>query len=74
MSSKYPILPPNKIIKAMSKFGFKKCSQKGSHAKYINYQSEKIFIIPMHSEIAKGTLKSILEQANIELEEFLKKL
>lgn len=74
MSSKYPVLPPTKIIKVMNKFGFKKCSQKGSHAKYINYQTEKIFIIPMHSEIAKGTLKSILEQADIELEEFLRNL
>lgn len=74
MSSKYPVLPPNRIIKIMNKFGFEKCSQKGSHAKYINYQTGKIFIIPMHSEIAKGTLKSILEQADIELEEFLKNL
>ena len=74
MSSKYPILPPTKIIKVMRKFGFEKYSQKSSHAKYINYQLGKIFIIPMHSEIAKGTLKSILEQADIELEEFLKEL
>ena len=74
MSSKYPLLPPSKIIKTMSKFGFEKCSQKGSHAKFINYENRKIFIIPMHSEIARGTLKSILEQADIELEEFLKKL
>ena len=27
----------------------------------------------MHSEIAKGTLKSILEQAEIELDDFLEK-
>lgn len=74
MSSKYPVLPPNKIIKVMKKFGFTKLSQKGSHAKYINEKTRKIFIIPMHFEIAKGTLKSILEQADIELEEFLKKL
>ena len=65
MSSKYPILPPDKIIKVMIKLGFYKISQKGSHAKYINDLTRKIFIIPMHSEIAKGTLKSILEQANI---------
>lgn len=29
---------------------------------------------PMHYEVARGTLKSILEQSEIELEEFLKKL
>lgn len=74
MSSKYPILPPNKIIKVMKKFGFEKCSQKGSHAKYINLETGKIFIIPMHYEVAKGTLKSILEQADIDLEKFLKEL
>jgi predicted RNA binding protein YcfA (HicA-like mRNA interferase family) len=27
--------------------------------------------VPMHDEVAKGTLKSILEQAGIELEDFL---
>ena len=74
MSSKYPVLPPNKIIKTMKKLGFVKCSQKGSHAKYINYKRGKVFIIPIHDEIAKGTLKSILEQADIDLEEFLRNL
>ena len=74
MSSKYPVLSPNQIIRTMKKFGFYKISQKGSHAKFINDSTEKIFIIPMHNEIAKGTLKSILEQADIELDVFLKNL
>ena len=71
MSSKYPVLPPIKIIKVMRSLGFYKISQRGSHAKYKNDKTGKIFIIPMHVEIAKGTLKSILEQAEIELDEFL---
>lgn len=33
-----------------------------------------IVIIPNHSEVAKGTLKSILIQANIELSDFVKEL
>ena len=36
MSSKYPVLPPSYIINALSKLGFEKISQKGSHAKYKN--------------------------------------
>ncbi len=71
MSSKYPVLPPNKIITALTKIGFEKISQKGSHAKYKNQETQKVFIIPLHKEIAKGTLKSILEQADVELETFL---
>lgn len=74
MSSKYPVLPPEKIIKTMKKLGFYKISQRGSHAKYINDSTGRIFIIPMHYEIAKGTLKSILEQADIKLEQFLNQL
>ena len=72
MNSKYPILPPKKKIKILKQFGFEQISQKGSHVKYKNINTNRIFIIPMHKEIAGGTLKSILEQANIELVEFLK--
>lgn len=42
--------------------------------KFINCETNKIFIIPMHDEIAKGTLKSILEQADVKIEEFLKNI
>lgn len=62
MGLKYPILPPNDIIKALSKLGFQKVSQRGSHAKFKNKtEPVRVVIIPMHKEIAKGTLKSILE-------------
>ena len=37
--------------------------------KYIN--NDRIVIIPNHSELAKGTLKSILSMANIDLDYFL---
>ncbi len=73
MGSKYPILTPHQTIKVLKKLGFDKISQKGSHVKYrkINDQTKRTVIIPMHNEIAKGTLKSILQQANIELDKFL---
>ena len=72
MSSKYPVLPPQKIISILSQFGFEKVSQKGSHAKYKNRKTNSIYIIPMHKEVAKGTLKSILEQADVDIDDFLK--
>ncbi len=72
MSSKYPVLPPNRIIKVLENFGFEKVAQKGNHAKYKNKLTKMTYIIPMHNEIARGTLKSILEQAHVEIEDFLK--
>jgi len=72
MGNKYPILKPHEIISALSKKGFSFKSQKGSHAKYSN--GNRIAIIPMHDSVARGTLKSILIQADVDLEEFLKLL
>ena len=72
MGSKYPVLPPQKIIKVLENNGFRFVSQKGSHLKYI--KDSYVVIIPNHNEIAKGTLKSILNMAHIEIEEFLSEL
>ncbi len=68
MSIKY-----NVIIQKEEEWYVAKCID-NSVAKYKNFQSNKICIVPMHYEIARGTLKSILEQANIELEDFLNQL
>lgn len=72
MGSKYPVLTPKEIIRTLEKFGFSYVSQKGSHMKYSN--ADKVVIIPNHSEVAKGTLKSILTMANVSLDDFIEKL
>jgi len=75
MGSKYPVLPSKDIVRVLSKLGFQKVSQKGSHSKYkLPGNPARVVIVPMHNEIAKGTLKSILEQADVALEEFLRLL
>lgn len=66
MPSKYPVLSPNDVIKALKRIGFDEVSQKGSHKKLSD--GTHIVIIPMHNEVYKGTLKSILSQAGITLE------
>ena len=77
MGAKYPVLTPSYVIKVLKKFDFGFKSQKGSHAKYVRImdgEPTKTVIIPMHNEIAKGTLQSILEQAGLSLDEFMGKL
>ena len=72
MGSKYPVLPPKDVIRVLSKFGFEFISQRGSHMKYSD--GKRIVIIPNHSEIAKGTLKSILTMAGIDVDDFIDNL
>ena len=59
MGSKYLILTPSAIIRILGTSGFVFKLQKGSHAKYVNTSSDnpkRTVIIPMHDEVAKGTL------------------
>ncbi len=74
-----PKLPPisgHKITKALGKAGFQVVGQKGSHVRLKKKTSDKIFIVivPLHSEVKKGTLKSILRQSGLSTEEFMKLL
>ena len=56
------------------KFGFSVISQKGSHVKLRRRTSLEIrtTIVPLHKELAPGTLRSILELANVSYEDFMK--
>ena len=72
MPSKYPVCTSKEAIGVLREFGFSDISQRGSHLKLSD--GRRVVIVPMHSEIAKGTLKSILAQANIDIEDFKRKL
>lgn len=75
MTPSYPVLTPQEIIKALQKMGFEEVSQRGSHRKLKNNATPaRTVIIPMHREVARGTLRSILEQAGIDLDTFLELL
>jgi predicted RNA binding protein YcfA (HicA-like mRNA interferase family) len=71
-----PFLSGRKVIKALTKAGFSIVGRKGSHVRLKKKADDKIFVItvPDHAELAKSTLSSILRQANITREEFLKLL
>lgn len=73
---KLPVVSGRKIIKALKKKNFSVVSQRGSHVRLKKIDASRVFIVivPMHAELAKGTLKSILRQANITLEELLELL
>ena len=70
------VLSGKEVIKALSKIGFEHVRTKGSHA-ILNKQTEKGKVtipVPLHKELAKGTLKSIMNQAELGLEELLELL
>lgn len=71
-----PVVSGRKVVKALTKAGFRVAGRRGSHIKLKRKVDGKVFvvIVPDHAELARGTLRSILRQANITREAFLKLL
>lgn len=77
---KLPRVTASKTIKALERLGFNQVSQKGSHVKMRKQMNDEAntklsCIVPLHKKtLAVGTLKSILNQANVSADEFIKNL
>ena len=72
---KLPRLSGKEVLKILSKIGFKHIRTRGSHAILNKEDKEKgktTIPVPLHKELAKGTLKSIVRQAGLSLDFFEK--
>ncbi len=71
-----PIVKPKQVIAALERADFFIDHQTGSHARLIHQtESHRRVSVPMHNkDLKKGTLKNILRQAELSVEEFIKLL
>ena len=69
---KVPLVSGEEAVRALQRLGFHIDRQKGSHVilKKRVVQGQLGCVIPMHREIAAGTLRSALKMAGVEIEEF----
>ncbi len=65
-------LPFRKVRRKLVAAGFAQVSQHGSHVKFAKRTSEGVLtaVVPSHREVAPGTLRSVLRQAGISVDEF----
>jgi predicted RNA binding protein YcfA (HicA-like mRNA interferase family) len=63
-------------VRALERLGFVRVRQRGSHVilKKTTFEGAVGCVVPMHRVIAIGTLRSVLRQAQVSPEEFLKML
>jgi predicted RNA binding protein YcfA (HicA-like mRNA interferase family) len=73
---KLPSVSGERVIRALKRAGFVVLRQKGSHVSLEKRAGEQVFktVVPMHSELSKGTLSDILRQCGLKLDEFLELL
>jgi predicted RNA binding protein YcfA (HicA-like mRNA interferase family) len=67
---KLPVLSGKELIKILQKAGFAVVRQKGSHVSLS--KSEYRTVVPVHDELAKGTLLAILRQCGLTKDEIEK--
>ena len=65
--NRVPVISGREIVKILSKIGFIIVGRKGSHVRMKRQRGKDVLIVivPMHRELAKGTLRSVLRQANL---------
>jgi predicted RNA binding protein YcfA (HicA-like mRNA interferase family) len=63
-------------IRSLEKLGFKRIRQRGSHVilKKQTPEGEIGCVVPLHKELAIGTLRGILKQAKLGVDEFMENL
>jgi len=72
VSPALPVVSGPTVVKALEGAGFVRVSQRGSHVKL--RRDQMTVIVPLHRELAPGTLRSVIRQANLTVEEFIELL
>jgi predicted RNA binding protein YcfA (HicA-like mRNA interferase family) len=69
--SKLPSISGKECIKVLEKIGFYQKRQESSHIVMRRDEPFAQVVVPNHSEIAKGTLRAIIRDIELSVEEFV---
>lgn len=58
------------VVRALERMGFDEVGRKGSHVK-MKHPDGRLIVFPFHDEIDRFTLKGALQDAEIEVEDFV---
>lgn len=73
--SRLPTVKPRQVVRALKRAGFEEHHQRGSHLYLRHPQTRRMTSVPMHpGDLPRGTLRAILRQVEITLEDFFELL
>jgi predicted RNA binding protein YcfA (HicA-like mRNA interferase family) len=68
--TKLPVISGKELVKVLTKIGYYVRDQKGSHI-HLRHSIRRPLTVPSHKSIARGTLRAIIRDADLTVEEFL---
>ena len=76
MNPRLPVISGDELIRALAKFGYEAVRQKGSHVRLRHPTDTKKLpvTVPLHDEIAFGTLRRILRDVGLTVEQLIASL
>jgi predicted RNA binding protein YcfA (HicA-like mRNA interferase family) len=72
--SKLPVISGAECVKALAKIDFVVNRQRGSHIILVREEPRTTISVPNHKELDRGTLRSIIRQIGLSVEEFVELL
>ena len=73
--SELPRISGREVVKALRKVGYEQDRQRGSHIVLRQVvEPHRRVVVPDHKEVAKGTLRAIIKQVGLTVDEFRKLL
>ena len=66
-----PVLKPREVVQTFERLGWQVARQRGSHIILTKEGHIATLSVPNHSEVARGTLRSLIARAGLTLDEFL---
>lgn len=71
MSESIPLLSGRKVAQAFVRLGWTVARQRGSHIILVKSGHPATLSVPDTREVARGTLRSLIQKAGVSLEEFI---
>ena len=74
---KLPRVSGKRVIAALERLGFERLRSRGSHVVMVRSTADlgrAVCVVPLHDQVAVGTLRGVLRQAGVSPDEFLSAL
>lgn len=71
-----PSVTGDKLVRALTKAGFERVRQRGSHVTMVLRETGSVVVVPVHKgkDLPTGTLRAIIGAAGISVEDLVKLL
>ena len=73
MSKELPALRAREVVRILERAGFRRWRQRGSHLTLYRESDRRGLTVPIHfsKTVPKGTLRAIIKQAGLTVEDFI---